>query len=149
MTTLLWTIVGKHQILEIIEKHGKKRINASSLRIIIKILNNLIGLENIAIDDGITQLIAIEVLAHPYLILHNLGCHSPILCWKRQQHLVQFARQTVQVGTYRICNNLCRLRVDRRLVGLQIAFDERWQLALAEFLAFKQHAMLASILPFL
>ena len=79
-TVFLRTIIGHHQILEIIEDHWEKAVDAACLGIAVKIIYYLICLENIAVHYGVAQFERVEVLTHAYLFLHRLeslgGCRQ-------------------------------------------------------------------------
>ena len=78
-TVFLRAIICHHQILEIIEEHWEKTVDAACLRIAVKIIYYLICLENIAVHYGVAQLERVEVLAHTNLLLHSLGCHLAVV----------------------------------------------------------------------
>ena len=93
-----------------------------------------------AVDNGIAQLKSIEILAHPYLVLHHLWGHLLVLCRQGENHLVEFARQAAQVSSDGVGYQLRRFRVDTHLALLEILLNERWKVAITQFFALKQHA---------
>ena len=84
----LGSIEGNHQILEIIEEQRHDCIQRTSLGIIVKIIHNLVGLENVLGDHRIFQFEDVEIFADANLFLHHFRSNLPVVLGKRDEYLV-------------------------------------------------------------
>ena len=131
-----------HEILEEIEEQREKGIDASCLRIVVKIFDYLVSLEDISADDGCPELKTVEVLAHPYLVLNDLWRNPLVTFWQTEDDFVQLAGQSAEIGTDAVGNELGGLLVDGDLSLAEILLDKGWQSPFLQLHALEEYASL-------
>ena len=126
--------------MEVRKEQRQESVNGASFRITVKIFHYLVSLIYVVVDNGVSQLKAIKLLAYPYLSLHDVGSYPPVILWQRNQNLIQLRRKTGKIRAHVVSYHLRSFRFHGGFPGFKIILYKGRQFPVFRFGALKHHA---------